>query len=119
MKNTKTTKILELFENGLTPVEIIKSTKFDYSHVYYVLRSNNKVLNKRDSIHKTLIGRKIEHLTVQNIFVKKEEDYKVYAICKCDCGKLKNIRAENLLDGTTKSCGCFSREFQALKKLWQ
>jgi len=30
--------------------------------------------------------------------------------CKCDCGKLKLIRASKLIDGSTVSCGCYMRE---------
>jgi hypothetical protein len=31
-------------------------------------------------------------------------------LCKCDCGNTKIIRASNLQNGTTKSCGCLSDE---------
>lgn len=30
-------------------------------------------------------------------------------ICKCDCGKIKNIRQCNLVHGSTWSCGCMKR----------
>ncbi len=30
--------------------------------------------------------------------------------CKCDCGKIKNVRGELLLSGETKSCGCLFNE---------
>jgi hypothetical protein len=32
-------------------------------------------------------------------------------LCRCDCGIEKLFRAGSLLQGTTKSCGCFKREF--------
>ena len=31
-------------------------------------------------------------------------------LCQCDCGKTKVVRARNLLDGTTSSCGCHAVE---------
>lgn len=31
-------------------------------------------------------------------------------LCRCDCGNEKIIQARFLIDGTTKSCGCYSRE---------
>lgn len=37
-------------------------------------------------------------------------------LCRCECGTEKVIFATALLDGTTKSCGCLSRE-QAGKRL--
>ena len=30
--------------------------------------------------------------------------------CICDCGNIKNIDSKNLKKGTTKSCGCLSKE---------
>ncbi|WP_050983113.1 hypothetical protein [Cupriavidus basilensis] len=32
--------------------------------------------------------------------------------CRCDCGKLKTIRANNLRSGATKSCGCLLKELR-------
>lgn len=31
-------------------------------------------------------------------------------LCKCDCGKEKEIISQNLLGGSTRSCGCFLEE---------
>ena len=31
-------------------------------------------------------------------------------ICKCDCGKVINVRISNLRSGNTRSCGCYSKE---------
>lgn len=31
-----------------------------------------------------------------------------YWKCQCKCGKIKNVRAASLKDGTSKSCGCLS-----------
>ena len=30
--------------------------------------------------------------------------------CICDCGKIRNVISSNLVNGTTKSCGCYSRD---------
>lgn len=31
-------------------------------------------------------------------------------LCKCDCGNIVSVRGQNLLSGSTKSCGCLARE---------
>lgn len=35
--------------------------------------------------------------------------------CKCDCGNEITVRAKSLVNGMTKSCGCFRREEMARK----
>lgn len=34
--------------------------------------------------------------------------------CRCDCGNEKIVRGSHLLDGTTKSCGCYGREIHSI-----
>lgn len=36
----------------------------------------------------------------------KVKPHQVYWLCSCDCGALKVIRAGNLCNGSSKSCGC-------------
>lgn len=31
-------------------------------------------------------------------------------LCKCDCGKIKEIRKYDVLNGKTKSCGCLQKQ---------
>lgn len=33
--------------------------------------------------------------------------------CICDCGNIKNVRREALINGATRSCGCLSKEIQS------
>lgn len=33
-----------------------------------------------------------------------------YGLFQCDCGKLKEIQVNNVLQGHTKSCGCLYKE---------
>lgn len=58
-----------------------------------------------------LIGKKFGRLIVLNCYMR---NYKRYCLCLCDCGKKKEIRADNIKKGLTKSCGCLSKEL--LKK---
>lgn len=34
-----------------------------------------------------------------------------YFLCRCDCGKESIVRAYNLKNGRSKSCGCYMRDF--------
>ena len=39
-------------------------------------------------------------------------------ICKCDCGKIKNVAGTALRNGKSKSCGCLAIEL-SIKRAWK
>lgn len=41
---------------------------------------------------------------------------RTYCLCRCLCGETRNVLKQNLLNGESKSCGCFNRE-QAAKRM--
>lgn len=51
-----------------------------------------------------LIGQKFNHLTV--IAQAPNRGLKTYWLCKCDCGKEKEIQTTHLKNGAIKTCGC-------------
>ncbi len=51
-----------------------------------------------------LSGKRFGRLVVLRFFSKYNW------LCKCDCGKEKVVLDYNLISGTTKSCGCLSKE---------
>ncbi len=53
-----------------------------------------------------LIGKKVGRLTVGNFERRK---YQVYYECTCDCGNVKWIRRDKLVNEITNSCGCLKR----------
>jgi hypothetical protein len=67
-----------------------------------------------NSGHKKTCGKCYNDLTDKRfgklIAIKKTEelttDRNAIWLCKCDCGNDKNIAANSLMSGTTKSCGC-------------
>lgn len=52
-------------------------------------------------------GTKFNYLTVIKE-LKQGSEWQRNFLCKCDCGNIKSFRLGNLLNGHSKSCGCFS-----------
>ena len=55
-----------------------------------------------------LTGKKFGKLEV--IGVHDTGNRKTYYVCQCDCGNVKVVRADSLISGATKSCGCIKKE---------
>lgn len=36
-------------------------------------------------------------------------------VCRCECGNTARVKAKRLLNGDTRSCGCYSREMQGYR----
>lgn len=57
---------------------------------------------------KNIEGMKFGRLIALNQFFIKNKH--TYWLCKCDCGKEKYIRKNDLIRGKTQSCGCKKKE---------
>lgn len=55
-----------------------------------------------------LTGKRFGRLNV--IGVHDTKTRKTYYVCQCDCGNVKIVRADALVGGITKSCGCLKKE---------
>ena len=55
-----------------------------------------------------LTGKKFGKLEV--IGVHDTGSRKTYYVCQCDCGNINVVRADALISGATKSCGCIKKE---------
>ncbi|HZK84878.1 MAG TPA: hypothetical protein VFC58_09410 [Desulfosporosinus sp.] len=53
-----------------------------------------------------LNGRKFERWTVIPSIILKDG----YVLCRCDCGTVKSIFYPTLINGRSKSCGCYRKE---------
>ncbi len=53
-----------------------------------------------------LTGKKFNQLIV----LREDSKRKGYYLCKCDCGKIKSIKAQSIREGVTKSCGHLHKE---------
>ena len=55
-----------------------------------------------------LTGKKFNRLTVLGFAGRQGKNY--YWECQCDCGNIRQVQAQGLRRGSTKSCGCYNRE---------
>lgn len=63
-----------------------------------------------------LIGKKFERWTViKHVYVQGKNHLHVRLQCQCDCGNIKNVDRRNLLNGSSKSCGCLSVELTKVR----
>lgn len=73
------------------------------------LRSNHTqscgCTRKENVPYKDLVGQKFGKLTVISLCGSTKDRHKLWH-CKCDCGNECNVSSRDLMDGTTKSCGC-------------
>lgn len=53
-----------------------------------------------------LSGMRFNFLTVLEM---KPSGKRMYVVCKCDCGKTVEVRADGVKAGKVKSCGCYQR----------
>ena len=60
------------------------------------------MINKTD-----LIGKKFGKLIVLELGEKDKHRHTTYK-CKCECGRETLARKYSLLDGSTKTCGCWA-----------
>ncbi len=69
--------------------------------------------NRKTINHKENIGKKFNRLEILDVvkrYYGNKGCYAFYYKCKCDCGNEKEVRAEYVLDGQIKSCGCYKLE---------
>ncbi len=59
-----------------------------------------------------LVGRRFGRLVVVADSGERRNAHVVWR-CRCDCGELSEVTTQGLTTGSTKSCGCFYREFHS------
>lgn len=70
--------------------------------------------------HNENIGKKFNKLLVLNVkkktYGKARQTWAYYYECKCDCGTIKDVRADYIVNGQIKSCGCYHNEYYGSDK---
>jgi hypothetical protein len=59
---------------------------------------------------KDLTGNVYGKLTVSSLDTTKPTDRGAYWLCDCSCGNQTIVKSSSLLQGLTKSCGCFRKQ---------
>lgn len=67
-------------------------------------------IGKRNKID--LVGKKFGYLTVLKDSGERYNQHNVLWECRCECGKVIKVAANDLLKGSTKSCGCKKKELR-------
>ena len=64
------------------------------------------------------VGKRYNRYSVLEVEVRvnKNKTKTSWAKCQCDCGAIKWVRLSGIKRGTTKSCGCYSKEMRTNKK---
>lgn len=72
-----------------------------------------------NTVHNDLSGKKFGRLTVRCIDESRRGNKKIHYLCDCECGnKDVSVEYSNLTSGTSKSCGCLSRELTS-ERMWK
>lgn len=59
-----------------------------------------------------LIGQKFGRWTVIDTAPSRNNGKTTYWLCQCDCGTIKEVRAQGLRNGKSQSCGCYKKDLQ-------
>ena len=58
-------------------------------------------------MNKNIIGKRYGRLVVIDVYTTGR---RTYCVCNCDCGSKTTVDKCHLVNGNTKSCGCFQKE---------
>lgn len=67
-----------------------------------------KEKSRRATPPEKMIGRRFHRLLI--VSQAPTVNHATRWVCLCDCGVRKTVTTHNLMNGSTKSCGCFSRD---------
>lgn len=71
------------------------------------------------TIRKDLTGQRFSRWVVLSFAGRKRlpgGSHAYYWLCRCDCGTVKDVNRAYLKNGHSKSCGCYQRDINRLKK---
>ncbi len=84
-----------------------------------ILTADTRKVARGTAPFRSLTHQRFGRLVVIGFAGRKHEAHAHRALwrCRCDCGREKVIRADALLSGSTKSCGCYLSELRRMQML--
>jgi hypothetical protein len=80
---------------------------------FTIRRQDNKPMDCGCRISNNVTGKVFGNFTVikdfSNFVKYSENKTRIYCLCKCICGSIKEYRRESVLSNKSKSCGCLQR----------
>ena len=115
---TRKSKVLERYASGLSSYAIARQEDIglDCATICKILNENGAEIRGRKEKHTQLVGSRFARLVVVSRAPNKrhhaEKGGSTYSNweCLCDCGRSVTVKTSSLIDGTTKSCGCYHRD---------
>ncbi|MGL5711639.1 MAG: hypothetical protein ACRCXT_11550 [Paraclostridium sp.] len=96
-------KVEELINKGYIKNQISKELEIPWTTLCKFIDKHN--LSPKPRLE-CLVGKKFGKLTVLERTENDKDGKRVY-ICECECGNIKEIKAKYLINGDTRSCGCY------------
>lgn len=96
-------------EERMSYIDIASELKTSKGQVGYWIKKYGITCRPRSQNLKDMTGKTYGKFTVIRK-VKNEKGTTAKWLCKCDCGKEKEILRTSLVSGATRSCGCLHRE---------
>lgn len=69
-------------------------------------RLKERIINK----YRHLINTKINGWTILDIIPSNDKSSRTYAMCRCQCGTVKNVKLSDITNERSKDCGCGRKE---------
>lgn len=103
-----TKELLEEYQRGqyMTQQQIADATGCNQQQVSLALKKHGLRTETKGRI-RNLVGQKFGRLVVLEAVPKSESGRCFHWRCQCDCGKITEVRRGSLVNGSTKSCGCY------------
>jgi len=104
-------EVLEPVINASTPIKHrckICSTEYDWYPSHTIRSKNPAQCGVCNGTRYSYIGERFGKLTVIKQYKHRNSQNEIQWFCQCDCGNTHYTASRNLIDGSTKSCGCLN-----------
>lgn len=87
-------------------VKEMQLTKINSNHAKCDCEHRKRLQEAATKKYEHLIGVKINGWTILSIIPPDENQHNTFALCRCECGTVKEVRLSYILNERSKDCGC-------------